>query len=167
MLRKDILDFKAILESLLQITDPTELVLGHPALMLVQTLVDVTDPIAYGPHFQHPEDGGPPLDLLLTSGVHDVQTAAITAVNLAAAAHMPILTPAPLSSPVHDILGLGEAEKPLVGNVSNDSGTATSALGQFGADDDDHFIIFNNPKATALYRDFLSSALTEDPPVIK
>ncbi|MBT9556155.1 MAG: hypothetical protein IV100_09010 [Myxococcales bacterium] len=164
-LRKDPADFKLLVETLLQISDPNELIIGHPVLALVQALVETTDPLAYARHFRNPPGDRPPLDLLLTSGVDDAQTPAVTALNLASTAAMPILAPGPLPSPGHDSQSIAIVATPLEGNMLNAFGKGTMAVAQFA--DADHFAIFDDERAGPLYLGFLNSAQKADPPVLK
>lgn len=164
-LRKDPADFKLLVETLLAISDPNEFIIGHPVLALVQALVETTDPLAYARHFRNPPGERPPLDLLLTSGVNDAQTPAVTALNLASAAAMPILAPGPLPSPGHESQSIAIVGTPLEGNMLNAFGKGTMAVAQFA--DADHFAIFDDERAGLLYLGFLNSAQKADPPVLK
>jgi len=103
--------------------------------------------------------------LLLTSGVNDAQTPAVTALNLASAAAMPILAPGPLPSPGHESQSIAIVGTPLEGNMLNAFGKGTMAVAQFA--DADHFAIFDDERAGLLYLSFLNSAQKADPPVLK
>lgn len=164
-LRKDPVDFKQLIESVLQIADTEELMIGHPILTLFETLTDATDPLTYAPYFRYPEGGGRPLNIILTSGMHDDFTPPITSLNLAAAAELPIVGAVAMVSLGHDLKDIPPVARPVTGNILNPAGAGTQALAQYP--DDGHFAIFDNEKAGAFYIGFFTSALTADPPTIK
>ena len=92
--RKDILDFAALIEALLQFEPDEALTIAHPASALIQTLSEVTDTVNYAPYwFAERGDwrGHTPVDVLLTNGTLDANTPYQTAIALAAAGRLPIL----------------------------------------------------------------------------
>ncbi|GMV39588.1 MAG: hypothetical protein AMXMBFR64_13040 [Myxococcales bacterium] len=157
MLRKDPYDFLSLVGTMLGAT-PQELTTFHPVITLVQTLVDVTDPINYAPYHVGGElRGGTPLDLLVTQGQDDVATPSITTEAMAAAAGLPVLAP-----PVHMGLGLALAKVPLVDlpvpsllHAANGA-SAAGLLAQFPGYG--HHVAFQNPAAAALWASMLSSS---------
>ncbi len=156
MLRKDPVDMKAFLELALGVARSDELFIGHPVIGLLQSLADISDPLTYAPRMA--SEG---LHVLFTSGVDDAQTPAVTSLHLAAASATPMLKPAPLPSPAHDLLGIATASRPVQGNVDG----ATRLMMQFA--DADHFVVFDDKRAGLPMLDFFTSSLVDDPPRIK
>ena len=157
MLRKDPFDLKRALDSLLKIENPAELGVGHPVVALMQNLVDATDPLSYGALLRREGTPWGPASVLFTEGFHDQQTPYSTTDFLAAAARIPILAPPHHESVGHTLQGLSPAERPVTGNYVNGVGQGTSVLAHFG--DNDHFAVFDNKDAAALYVEFLTSGL--------
>ena len=171
LLRKELdssaeLDIKTSLEQLLQLDDEDELTLFHPVLCLVQTLVDATDPINYSPHYFYPRFRSEPLNVLITEGVEDPYTPAVTTENLALAGKIPILVPQQHGHIGFDLLGLEPVNEPVHMNMELEDGTfATAALAQFS--DYGHFVAFDDDRAIALWSTFLRTALVDLDAVIK
>lgn len=90
--RKDPLDFSEIVVALAKLGPSEPLSPNHPVLGLVQTLVEVTDPVNYAP-FWYSQRGDwawqAPVPVLLTNGTDDTNTPWETALALATAARMP------------------------------------------------------------------------------
>ncbi len=157
MLRKDPLDIRAFIAQLTG--EPIEqLDARHPVVTLVQTLVDITDPINYAPAWV---DGamrdGTALSILLTIGLEDPYTPPITAESLAAAARIAVVAPALEWSPGMLAAGVEELPAPIVANVTSATGQqATAAL--FQAAGYGHYLVFENADAAQRYAGFLQSA---------
>ncbi len=162
--RKDILNIKAVLEAALFIDHPDELTISHPAVALMQNLVDITDPLTYAPLYKTPGDGRPPVNLLMFEGTQDQQTPSLTTDNLAAAGRVPILSPAAQASVAHGVLNIKPAGKPVSENCQNDHGKGTAALAQFKGD---HFVVFDEIDAVKLYTNFVRTAIDTGTPTIK
>ncbi len=162
--RKDILNIKAVLEAALFVSNPDEMTTFHPAVALMQNLVDVTDPLTYAPLYNHPAEGVPPINILLTEGTNDKQTPGISTDNLAAAAKIPILKPAAQPSQAHGILGIPTVERPVSGNYVYGQDKRTAALAQF--EDADHFAVFTTLEAVKIYTSFISSTIQDGLPTI-
>ena len=160
--RKDPVDFKEAIEALLRFDADEDLTELHPISGLVQTLVEVTDPINYAPNWYHSEGAGwaqHPTSVLLTSGQADAQTPHRTAEHMAAAARMPIVSPAVNQPTSQDLRGLVSIEKPRNNAEAYDGTFVTSGLSQWPATPDgDHFVLFNNTDAARMYQYFLTSA---------
>jgi hypothetical protein len=159
--RVDPVDFPQMLTGLLSLDDG-ELSEFHPAVSLVQAMADITDPLAYA-HltWQRPTGVRPP-DVMLTAGLHDQDTPHLTAEALAASLGLDILAPA-----VHldEALQLGKSQLvngPVQANRNANGFDVTAIVTQWGGDNDDHFIIFDQPKLAAMYTHFLLTALTTD-----
>ena len=161
-------DIQGILENALNFTEGDILTETHPVVAMVQTLAEVTDPINYAPFWSNrsPHWSTSPMHVLMTEGLNDQQTPPDTAEALAAAGRLPILSPAVNISLAHRLMDDGLDTAPLYANRETWSGKRVStALAQYG--DEDHFVIFNNPDAAALYTEFLSTALDGSSPWIQ
>lgn len=157
MLRKDPYDLLTLVRTMLGAT-PDELTTFHPAITLVQTLVDVTDPINYAPFYVSGRlRGGTPMDLLVTEGQDDAATPSITTEAMAAAAGLPVMAP-----PVHIGIALELAGVPLVGLpigglLQSQSGApVTALLAQFSGYG--HHVAFESPAAVGLWASMLESS---------
>jgi hypothetical protein len=133
----------------------------HPALALIQTLVDVSDPINYGPRWIR--ESGRVASVLLTEGMRDAQTAADTAEALAVSAGLPLADPYRERNVLGlDLRGLRPTDLPFGGNLENAERQAvTGGLAQF---DTNHFAIFNTGQAATLWANFLRSFVDQGPP---
>ncbi len=134
----------------------------HPVVGMVQSLAELTDPINYAPSWVA-QSTGEPVSVLLTEGLHDAQTPADTSEALATAGRLPII--ADHFERYVDGLRLRDLEvldDPYGGNLEHPSGVAvTTGVGQF---DDDHWAIFNDIEAAALWSNFLYSMATDGAP---
>jgi MYXO-CTERM domain-containing protein len=166
--RKDPFDIASLLVVLLGMDPDEPLDESHPVIALLQTLVDVTDPIAYAPYWfteRGTWEGQAPVSVLLTSGLLDAQTPYRTAEALAAAGRLPQLAPAVTTPVAFDLRGIAATEGPFVDNRAGwDGGTVTAGFAQWD-DPADHFVIFTDPDAAATYREFLATG-AEGAPVI-
>ena len=144
--------------------DPPGTVLSdlHPIIGLVQINAERTDPINYAPRWVR-ESNGPPVSVVLTSGLNDAQTPADTSEALAVAGGLPIAEP----FFVRDILGLELRDlppqpTPYVGNAMHPDGTpVTLGVGQFDAN---HFVIFYDLDAATLWANLLYSIVRDGAP---
>lgn len=162
--RKDPLDFATLIASTLDFDDGEVVAEHHPAVALIQWLVDVTDPINYAPYwFAERGDWGEqePVSVLLFSGLDDSATPHHTAEALAAAGRLPWLAPAVTSTEAQDLRGLGPSAGPFGANAEAYDGSVTAAFSQWEAPAD-HFVIFDDGNAARIYREFLRSAATGD-----
>ena len=160
-------DIQEILENVLDFSDADVLSETHPVVALVQTLAEATDPINYAPywHRRAPHWPSTPQSVLMTEGLLDLQTPPDTAEALAAAGGLPIIAPTAHFSTAHQLLRDGRDTAPAFHNREATSGErVTAGLVQYGAGD--HFVIFRNPDAAALYREFLQTALDGGTPWI-
>lgn len=165
MLRKDPIDFEALLKAALVVDDPNELSIAHPVISLVQMLVDITDPLAYAPHYQNPGVGLAPINILMTEGPEDTATPGSTTDNLASAARIPIINPQDHSSVSHGIIGLLNVDPPVEENYKSIEGLkATSVLAHF--EGHGHFAVFQSAKAIKMYRRFLTTARDNGVPTV-
>jgi len=150
-------DIKATLEGLLELEYEDELDLFHPVLTLVQTLVETTDPINYSPYYLDNRFVDDPVNLLITEGVDDPYTPAVTTDALAIAGRIPPIAPKAHEHPGFDLLELAPLTLPVQGNQqSADGRVATAALAQFAGHG--HFVVFENPTCRAYYLSLFLSA---------
>lgn len=137
----------------------------HPLLMLIQTLVDITDPINYAPQWlRYPSDGRA-RHLMVTTGLKDPYTPRSTAEALAVAAGLPLLEPVAEAVEGLDILGISPFPRPASENVQGPDGHPVTA-GFCQYPNAGHFPIFNDQDAIQLYQEFLRSAAYDGIPVL-
>lgn len=163
--RKDPLDFAALVRSLARLSDDEPLTPLHPALALIQTLVEPTDPINYAPYwFDQPGTwlGHAPVPVLLTSGTQDAATHYTTAIALAAAGRVPFVGVPATSADALALRGLGTTPLPSSANaVSFDEQVLTSGFHQWW--DGTHGVVFEELDASDLYTHYLRSAADGEP----
>jgi len=155
-------DIQGILVDVFGFEDEEALLPSHPLLGMVQTLAETTDPINYAPYWveRHPYWETTPLSILMTEGLHDLQTPPDTAEALAAAGGLPVLAPAAHFGDGHRLRGMTAIDTPATLNLNTwDDVAVTGGLAQFP--DQDHFAVFNDEDAAALYQHFLSTALSD------
>ena len=157
-------DFPALLTSLLAL-DPGELSEFHPAISLVQTLADITDPIAYARLPWVRADGVRPPDVLLTEGLLDQATPHETAEALAASLGLDILAPLVKLNPALELGTNQLLSGPVAGNLNRNGFAVTGVVTQW--EQRDHFAIFTESKLAAVYPHFLMTALTGDAGEVK
>jgi hypothetical protein len=131
----------------------------HPALTLVQLLNEPGDPLNYAPLWLAPPFGGPPKQILMTSGNADIQTPPITNLVLAAAAGVPVIDPVMLAGPTHPYLGLDPVAMPVTGNLA---GTTAALLQVVG----DHFVVYDHPDVLAARARFYATLAADGTPTI-
>ena len=159
--RTDPVDFQLLVEAALGQPPGMQLDHMHPAMGLVQTLVDVVDPVNYGRQWirENPRRAS----VLLTQGMFDAQTPPETAETLAISAGLPIADPFRERAVFGlDLQGLRPTDIPYSGNMENAVGDRmTGGLAQF---DTNHFAIFNEGQAALLWANFLHSFVEEGAP---
>jgi hypothetical protein len=166
--RTDPLDFAALVKQLLQLPEEELLTPLHPTLGLVQTLVEITDPVNYAPYW-FSEAGHwtnhRPTAVLTTSGTRDAATPYRTAVAVAAAARLPLVGD-PASS--IDVLRMRSGDPmplPARDTVPAFDGTElTSGFAQFL--DGTHWVVFEEPDASSLVFRWLES-MAQGRPVLE
>jgi pimeloyl-ACP methyl ester carboxylesterase len=162
--RKDPFDFAALVSSLLFL-DADELSPLHPAIGLVQTLVDVTDPVNYAPYWSSvrgPWAGHTPVPVLVTSGTDDNATPYQTSVALAAAARLPAVSDEVLGGETLVLRGCAWSGLPAADNAWGFDGLRrTLGFAQF--EDGSHWVVFQEQPASDLYVNWLSSTAAGDP----
>jgi pimeloyl-ACP methyl ester carboxylesterase len=158
------------------IAQPFQLLLGipltqplttfHPVIGLVQFLVEVSDPINYGPFLIDPyNNSGTPKNIILTEGLLDPYTPSVTAEALAVASGIPLIEPVAHPVEGYSIIGLSTFSPPVSNDVTASNGTqVTAGLLQFPFDD--HFAIFTDTTARYKYSVFLQSLVSTGTAVI-
>jgi pimeloyl-ACP methyl ester carboxylesterase len=161
-------DFPALITGLLGFADDEPLSEMHPVLGLVQSLVEPTDPINYA-RYWYAEDGGytnsEPTPVLHLSGIRDDATPYRTAEALAAAAGMPFAGERFAKAEGLLLAGLDSQSFPVSDNLTDWNGQPiTAGLSQWA--DGTHFVVFEEPDARDLVRNFVYGTLQGDGPVI-
>jgi pimeloyl-ACP methyl ester carboxylesterase len=171
LLRKELdsgtnFDIKATLEGILELEYEDELDLFHPVLTLVQTLVETTDPINYSAYYLNDRFVDDPINVLITEGVDDPYTPAVTTDALAIAGRIPVIAPKVHDHPGFDLLDLTPIHLPVQGNQQAEDGrVSTAVLAQF--EGYGHFVAFDNPTCRAYYLSLFQSAFsTSEAPTI-
>lgn len=160
VVRKDIVDFEELIAGILRLPADEPLTTFHPVLGLVQTAAEVTDPVNYLPYAfaeRGDWDFQSPTPVLLTSGTLDAATPYETALALAAAGRLPMLSPQITEAVALDLRGLPPERNPLSGNAVAWDGTPVSAaFSQWR--DGSHWVVFERPDAAELYRYWVATA---------
>jgi pimeloyl-ACP methyl ester carboxylesterase len=128
----------------------------HPALALMQTLAEPTDPLNYASRW-HRTPEGRRKSIWLTSGLDDPFTPAATTVALAVAGRVPQLVGGDEAHVAFELAGLVPVAGPVRGNIPAAGllGEVTAVLRQFPGEG--HFPIFDVPGARVQLRAFLGS----------
>ncbi|RME20527.1 MAG: hypothetical protein D6798_20260, partial [Deltaproteobacteria bacterium] len=161
------LDIQALITDTFELAPDEQVVAGHPLVGMVQTLGETVDPINYAPywHSRRPFWDAAPAHVLMTTGLLDEETPTITAQVLAGAGHLPVLSPVVQVQPVNELTGLVGQDTPTSLNITAWDGSRVSGgLAEFA--EDDHYAIFEDGDAAALYATFLSTALSGSPPLV-
>ncbi|MCL5276752.1 MAG: hypothetical protein M1517_03045 [Deltaproteobacteria bacterium] len=155
--RKYPIDIQQTIELLFGIPFTQPITTFHPLVGLVQLLVEVTDPINYGPYLINPYHGsGTPKNVVLTEGMLDQDTPPATTEALAVASGIPLIEP--VAHPIEGYLirGLGTFTPPVSDDVAASTGArVTAGLLQFQSYD--HYAIFTDTTAQDDYSCFLQS----------
>ncbi|MEQ1568186.1 MAG: hypothetical protein ABMA64_21275 [Myxococcota bacterium] len=163
--RIDPLDFGALVRELLLLGDDEPLTPLHPTLGLVQTLVEVTDPVNYAPYWSAEPGAWPnhlPGPVLLTSGTADAATPYETAVALAAAGRLPqVGTPATRCEAVRMRTGAPRALPQAGNSVGFDGSVHTSGFSQYL--DGTHFVVYEEQAAADLVFNWFASTAAGEP----
>ncbi len=156
LLRKDYIDFAELFRTVLGMAESDPLDEFHPVMAVVQTLVDITDPINYAPLFaSHPIDGSA-RTVVHTEGFHDEATPPQTIEAMAVAGRLPIIEPVGRTIAGLELLGISPASRPVALNMAGPDGQfATAGLLQFP--DDNHYAVSRDYEAVRLYADFVQS----------
>lgn len=148
--------------------------LFHPALHLLQTGSEVSDPVAYAPLF-NPRRKGRPLSLLFTHGTADGYVTTPMTAAMVVAGGYPLIAPtfAPVVFPVlpgysyqeaFDLAGLPTLDPPVTGNLGVGRRRETGGLALY--ENQGHFPFFNHAPAIAQWTEFVRGLAYDDVPTI-
>jgi hypothetical protein len=139
-----------------------ELVPLHPAVTLLQLIVDPSDPVNYGRYIvREPRAGMHAKHVFQTQGFVDTYAPPEGIAALARSIAIPLVDPTPHPDPLFALTGVGSATLPAHNNiVLAGGGTVTGAWMQFDAPTgrDGHFVVFAVPGARLRAAAFLGSA---------
>jgi hypothetical protein len=145
----------------------------HPALSLVQTMIDPADPVHYYAAITRaPFPGHLPKSVLMTEGVNadgsgDTAAPPRTIEAGAIAGRFPLIEPVVRDVPeLTSLAGVASIALPAKGNGAG--GKATVGLAQFvpPAGRDGHFVVFDVPRARQMAASFSASLLADDIPTL-
>ena len=169
MERKDIVNFEEVVRLLLQL-DPSEpLSELHPILSMIQTAIDITDPINYGSHWNRDTTASLGASYLMTSGCYDAQTPHRTASAMAIAGGLPLIEPEALEIPEYQYTTLESLEAPVSANLTTGgTGGYLQWCGTYSMESQtNHYVVFRRKEAINATMRFLESALFEEGAVIE
>jgi len=165
VMRKDIIDFPQLIRNKLGLDPEGELSEYHPAISLIQMLIDISDPTAYGREvFLRAPDKRPP-HVLMTEGRKDEASVAPTAEALAASMGLAILHPAANLNQAAVAMKLPVLKLPVTNNLTFGAHKVTGLLVQYPAGD--HFVIFKDSEAADMYADFMFSVASTGEAIIQ
>lgn len=163
--RRDIVNFRALLEGLAGIDGEETLDELHPLINLFQTFIEPADPINYARLLPSEPPGGEPRDVLFIEGLLDEQSPARGHEALAAAAQAPVVRPVARNPRASELVGLEPVDAPVSQNLAVGARRATTGLLQYP--EGDHFPLFDIPDATRRSARFLRSGLIDGRAVIE
>lgn len=155
--RKDIVNFKALLESLLKLPADQPLDDLHPVMSLIQTFIEPADPISYASSYLADPPKGASRDILQVEGFLDFASPARGQEAFSVAARIPLIAPHHRIPPAAELVGPAPMDAPAMNNVESPAGRVTYGLIQYP--EETHFPVFENADANARYVEFLRSAL--------
>ena len=155
-------DIEALVALVLGVdVDEEPLNADHPVIgLIVQTLLDPADPMAYAYGAIRDPDGAP-TSILMTEGLEDDQTVPVSIESLAAAYGIPVVAPMAQPSTAHELWGIPPEPPPLVDNVRVGPNPVTGGLLQFPGHG--HYALFENEDAQTWFRGWLESAAAGAP----
>jgi len=127
----------------------------HPVVgLLLQTLLDPTDPLAYAyGAIRDPADA--PVSIAMTEGLEDDQTVPTTIEALAAAYGIPIVEPVAQASRAHELWGIDSVPPPAQGNVTLGPEPVTGGVVQLPGHG--HYGLYDDTAVQAVFREWLAS----------
>lgn len=150
-----------IITSVLQLA-PRELNAFHPAISLLQALIDPSDPVNYGRFIvREPRMGMHSKHVFQTQGFVDNFTAIESMAALARSIGLPLVEPVLYADALFPLTGVGGTTLPARNNLVGAGGAmVTAAWMQFNAPTgrDGHFVVFSVPGARLRAARFLGSA---------
>ncbi len=161
LLKTSPVNIPAIITSILALS-PGELVPLHPAVTLLQLIVDPSDPVNYGRYIvREPRQGMHAKHVFQTQGFIDTYAPPEGIAALARSIGIPLTAPITHPDPLFALTGLMPGTLPARGNVAlPGGGSITGAWMQFDASAgrDGHFVAFSVPGARLRAAAFLGSA---------
>ncbi|MFH1811652.1 MAG: hypothetical protein ABIJ09_23130 [Pseudomonadota bacterium] len=150
----------AAIRLLLSLDDEAPLDVFHPVLTLLQLLAEPAEPLNMAPRLYREGPRRIPPSVLMTSGYIDTYTPVSNHAPLGLAMGLPVVGPVVRWPAPYDLVQAGPLAAPLAGNLARAGRTVTAGLVQFAAlyPDDGHFVVFDNPRATATVQRFFSTA---------
>ena len=170
LLRDDYFNFEELIKIMLGIDENQTLTILHPAIALIQSMVEVTDPINYAPFYVTHNPTGHGNNMVYTTGFWDEATPHETNEALMTAARFPIIEPAGWSIEGMDLRGMDIQAAPASDNCAGPDGQpVTCGVHQYNTDEANHthYVIFDDENAAEMYAHFLYTAAYEGTPVIK
>ena len=166
--RKDPVDFEELIRFFAELPAQETLTELHPLLTLIQTAVDITDPINYAPKWNPRRQTIAP-NILVTSGCYDEQTPHLSASAMAVAGLIPLVEPAAMETDLYSLAALPYVNAPVISNLSESStGGFLQWCGSITqTNQSNHFVVFNRPEAIHATMEFLKSGLKETQAVIQ
>ncbi len=170
ILRKQIdgeteLDLQKMIATFLGIQDAAELTVFHPMINLLQMGVDVTDPINFAPHFYEDRFRDTVVPVLITEGLDDPYTPAITVEGCAIGSGIPVTGPLLQDNTGFKIKGLDPVDFPVSDNIITSDGLkVTAGLVQF--EGFGHFPVFDSEDAISIWKHFVKTSLVDLAPEI-
>ncbi|MFO0750692.1 MAG: hypothetical protein U1F43_34235 [Myxococcota bacterium] len=160
--RTDPADLRTLAASLIGV-DPTQLNNFHPAMTLIQMLVDATDPVNYTRYWLHPMPGRNAKNVFVTEGTLDADSPSVGTDAATAAGGVPQVFPIAKISDGHRLRNMTPETLPISGNIDVGNGEVrTAAMRQWQGGS--HFTAFTMADARALWRHFLYTASYADVP---
>ena len=155
LVRKDPVSVADLVTTILEIKDK-DFDIFHPALTLIQMLVDATDPLNYARYWLNPAPGGTSKHIFMTEGTADHATPGVTTEAMAAAAGVHLVQPVVQESLAHGLLGFPPQEEPVYHNVLDSFGEKrTAGLRQWK--NGNHWVALNDTIAEKLWRSWFRS----------
>ncbi len=151
--RKDIVDFPGLVTAKLGL-DEGELSELHPAISLIQLLVEPVDPIAYARQVLERPAGIRPPHILHTEGLLDEATPAVASEALAVAMGLHLLEPVVQRNEAMVALATPSVVAPVFNNVEIGGEKVTAVLRQVAKGT--HYVIFDVEPLARLAADFLA-----------
>ena len=161
--RKDIIDFPELVRSKLDLDDG-ELSEFHPAISLIQMMVETVDPIAYGRSVLQRPKGVRPPHIFHTEGLLDEATPAVASEALAVAMGLHILEPVFQRNDAMKALQTPSVKAPVQNNVTIGDQKVTAVLRQ--VQNGSHYAIFDFANVANLAADFLASVASTGEAII-
>ncbi|MGM0574691.1 MAG: alpha/beta hydrolase family protein [Myxococcota bacterium] len=163
MRRKDPIDFFATVRMAVDVPEDN-LDTFHPAMSVIQMMVDATDPVNYAPYWLDPAAGGRAKHVFVTEGMQDHATPYVTTQAMAAAAGIPFISPVTEEGFGQVLRGLPILDTPVGSNVTTPDGKRTAGLRQWP--EGSHWVAFDDAEARELWKSFFRGLRFGQPPVI-